>query len=81
VPATTGYTNTQFQDDNSGHVGSSSDYKIVAATGTQDAAWGTLAAASSWTSKMITLKAPAGAAPGQSAVSPMPFYNTVFIQE
>lgn len=61
VPATTSYNNLWFQDNNVNNVGSSGDYKIVSATGTQDAAWGTLAAASSWCSKIATFKI-AGAA-------------------
>lgn len=60
TPATTGYTNLHVQQNNSTNAASASDYKIVAATGTQSAAWGTLGGAHSWTAKLVTFKQAGG---------------------
>lgn len=56
VPATTGYTNLHVEQDSGSTIGHSSDYKIVSATGTQSAAWGTLSASEAWSAKIATFK-------------------------
>jgi hypothetical protein len=61
TPATTGYTNLHVEQDSLNFMGHASDYKIVAATGAQSAAWGTLDAAYAWSAKIATFKAAAAA--------------------
>lgn len=48
VPATTGYTNMMIQQNASAELAGSFDAKYVSATGTQSAAWGTMAASYRW---------------------------------
>jgi len=66
VPATTGYTNIEVEQDSSGIQGLSMDYKIVSSTGTQSAAWGTLDATPSggWAGVIATFKAAGGGGGG-----------------
>jgi hypothetical protein len=63
VPATTGYTNLSVEQNAQLHVGHSTDYKIVAATGVQSAAWGTIVSAN-WAGKIATFTAPVALPPG-----------------
>lgn len=65
TPATTGYSNMHVHQSYFDTIGHSSDYKILAATGTQSAAWGTLNGSYPWTAKIVVFKG-AGAGGGGS---------------
>lgn len=59
--ATPGYTNLHVEQDAANYMGHSSDWKTVAATGGQSAAWGTLTPGDGyWSAKIVTFKAAAG---------------------
>ena len=66
VPATTGYTSLFVEQNSSAHIGHASDYKIVGATGTQSAAWGTLAGSFTWAGKIATFIGAVSSAPTAS---------------
>lgn len=59
VPATTGYTNLHVEQNYNAHCGHASDYKILSATETPSAAWGTLSGSYAWAAGIAAFKAAA----------------------
>lgn len=57
-----GYSNIYTYQNSAQIIGHSSDYRIVSATGTQSASWGTIVVSAPWNAKIATFKAAGGAA-------------------
>lgn len=82
IDAASGYTNMDVwqQDtaDTFDYAGTSHDYKIVAATGTQSGSWGTLVGSYAWRGKIATFKAAAGGGGGTTRGTPFGHRGTAF---
>lgn len=71
-----GYTNLHIDQSGTNIVGHSSDYRIVSATGTQIADWGSLTASPNWSGKIATFKG-ASSAPASRPLFPFAAFQAV----